>query len=177
MSLMVIWFLLQLRLHTLLINHDLSSSNYLRWQNNSARWSREVGTFNNVPIVYTSPSQLDEELHSTAQCIGETFHDNSWVYRSCAYTNFCYDTEEKGFALFRSASQKALDDELIHISNLFTISSGLNTTVSLGAINPKWSKEDIASLEWAPTVREQKDLMKEGYYALPRGTVLIPFHR
>ena len=138
-----------------------------------------VGTFNNVPISYVPPSD-SERLHSTAHCVGETFHETSWVHRSCEYRNVCFDTDEKEFVLFRSPTEAALADALdghdMVQNGLLTTSSALNTSVSLGGINMKWTWKatEALALEWAPIVRDEE--LTGGYYALPEGTVLLPFH-
>jgi len=141
--------------------------------------SQVVGTFNNVPISYVPPS-TSSPLHSTAHCIGETFHDTSWVHRSCEYRNICFDTIEKEFVLFRSPVEAslagALDRHNVAKEGLLTVSSSLNTTVSLGGINMKWTWKptETGALEWSPIVRNEE--LTEGYYALPPDTVLLPFH-
>lgn len=140
--------------------------------------SQVVGTFNNVPISYVPPS-TSSPLHSTAHCIGETFHDTSWVHRSCEYRNICFDTIEKEFVLFRSPVEASLAealDLLVAKKGLITVSSSLNTTVSLGGINMKWTWKptETGALEWSPIVRNEE--LTEGYYALPPDTVLLPFH-
>jgi hypothetical protein len=179
--------LLQIRLHALLNNPDGGGSHLHaspQLLRNRFEGTKPDGTFNNVPIVYVPPSKA-LDFHSTAHCIGETFTPMSWVYRSCAYQNLCYDTHRSEFVVFRSKLQKSLDDELadasrsVNHTRVETISSALNTTVSLGGINVKWTKKDQASMEWSPIVRDynENDIIKEGYYVLPLGTVLIPFHR
>lgn len=142
--------------------------------------SQIVGTFNNVPISYVPPDSPSSPLHSTAHCIGETFHDTSWVHRSCEYRNICFDTIEKEFVLFRSPTEASLADALdkhnVAKEGLLTVASSLNTTVSLGGINMKWTWKptEAQALEWSPIVRNEE--LAEGYYALPPDTVLLPFH-
>lgn len=175
----ILFILLQFKLHQLISNHDTWVSDFLALPSYDFRTD---DTFNNVPIVHVQPSKSD--FHSTAHCIGETFNQKmAWAYRSCAYKNLCFDMKESEFVLFRSQSQKTLD-ELVRSSDdredLWTMASTLNTTVSIGGINSKWAKDQQASMEWSPIVRdysEHSDIAKEGYYALPEGTVLIPFHR
>mmetsp|Transcript_18459 Transcript_18459/g.37829 ORF Transcript_18459/g.37829 Transcript_18459/m.37829 type:complete len:563 (-) Transcript_18459:158-1846(-) len=138
---------------------------------------RVVGTFNNVPISYVPPSSTDGGLHSTAHCIGEHFHDRAWLHRSCEYRNICFDTEEKDFVLFRSPMEvslaEAMNKHKMVQNGLLTVSSALNTSVSLGGINAFWGS-DQSALEWAPIIRNEE--LTEGYYLLPQGTVLLPFH-
>ena len=142
--------------------------------------SQIVGTFNNVPISYVPPDSPSLPLHSTAHCIGETFHDTSWVHRSCEYRNICFDAIEKEFVLFRSPTEASLADALdkhnVAKEGLLTVASSLNTTISLGGINMKWTWKptEAQALEWSPIVRNEE--LTEGYYALPPDTVLLPFH-
>ena len=52
----------------------------------------------------------------------------------------------------------------------------MNTTVSLGAINPNWGWKPKKSdaLEWFPTVID--DELKDGYYELSEDKVLVAYH-
>lgn len=104
---------------------------------------------------------------SHVHCIGENFHDDSWMQRSCQFTNLCYDIIEKDFVIFQSYQDMVLNKflksrpDLISSSSMYKhdreedisnidSSSSLNrnnnnttpsttTSVSLGGINIKWS--------------------------------------
>ncbi len=45
----------------------------------------------------------------------------------------------------------------------------------MGGINLKWNK-DGEVLEYAPTVRDHKEIIDKGYYMLLKGTILLLFH-
>ena len=52
----------------------------------------------------------------------------------------------------------------------------MNTTVSLGGINPKWGwkPNESDAMEWFPTVIDNE--LKDGYYELSEDKVLVTFH-
>ncbi len=79
--------------------------------------------------------------------------------------------------LFRSPTEVSLAEAMkkhkMVQQGLLTVSSALNTSVSLGGINAFWGSDQNA-LEWAPIIRNEE--LTEGYYLLPEGTVLLPFH-
>jgi hypothetical protein len=68
-----------------------------------------------------SLSHLEDPI-SDIHCIGETFNESrkyspAALYRSCKYTNLCYDVQQKEFVLFPSEDHKTLVSNL-H-SNIF----------------------------------------------------------
>lgn len=132
------------------------------------------GSFNKFPIYY---KEFQEGFHSNSHCIGENFGDDAWKYRSCQFQNLCFDTVDKEFVLFTSPEQRELEKALSHADlNLFWPASSMNTTVSVGGLNPKWNKEHT-SLKWYPTLRDADDLKKQGgYYTLQADKVLVPWH-
>lgn len=82
------------------------------------------GTFNGYPIyklrhegpphdpLEGAPNINMDELHSQFHCVGETWHDaeyhrrsrtdheQSWMYRSCRFQVFCYDTSTQEYAIY-----------------------------------------------------------------------------
>lgn len=185
-TLSFLWvLLLQIHLHSILSHSNnnfdsgvsFSPVRHLRM----AQQNEADASFNNVPITHVPPSTA-AGFHSTAHCIGLTFSEESWVYRSCKYQNLCYDISQSVFVLFQSTRSKMINDILTQSGDreqLFTLSSALDTTVSIGGINEKWSKKDQALLEWSPVIHDynEQNLLREGYYALPEDIVLVPFHR
>jgi hypothetical protein len=132
------------------------------------------GSFNKFPVYY---QDFKEGFHSNAHCIGENFGADAWKFRSCHFQNLCFDTEDKKFVLFTSPEQRQLEEALSHADmNHFWPASSMNTTVSVGGMNPKWNKEHKL-LEWYPTLRHVEDLKSQGgYYMLQTDKVLIPWH-
>ena len=57
------------------------------------------GTFNNLKVAYRGQNHT---LHSSAECVGESFSSDSWMYRSCMYRNLCFNVESNEFVLFQS---------------------------------------------------------------------------
>lgn len=61
---------------------------------------------NNNNYRTTTTSQQQKQRHknkpfvSTIHCVGETFLNNSWWYKSCHFTNLCYHFIDKEFHLF-----------------------------------------------------------------------------
>mmetsp|Transcript_2283 Transcript_2283/g.3493 ORF Transcript_2283/g.3493 Transcript_2283/m.3493 type:complete len:521 (-) Transcript_2283:1212-2774(-) len=131
------------------------------------------GTFNTYPVYHQS---YKEGFHSNAHCIGDTFRQDAWKYRSCHFQNLCFDTEDRKFVLFTSKEQRDLEKALEHKDlKHFSPASSMNTTVSLGAMNPKWGKEHNL-LNWYPELRPVEEVEKTGYYTLQTDKVLIPYH-
>mmetsp|Transcript_4082 Transcript_4082/g.7832 ORF Transcript_4082/g.7832 Transcript_4082/m.7832 type:complete len:521 (-) Transcript_4082:322-1884(-) len=136
--------------------------------------SHQDGTFNTFPIYH---QKYEMGFHSNAHCIGNNFQENAWKFQSCHFQNLCFDTEQSRFILFTSQEQIDLERALAH-DNLthFSPASNMNTTVSVGTLNPKWGKEHEL-LRWYPELRPVDDELKtHGYYMLQTDKVLIPFH-
>jgi len=129
------------------------------------------GTFNNLEVIYRGPKH---SLHSTAECIGESFSPDSWMYRSCLYRNLCFDVESNEFVLFQSHTNKLMESSKIADSHF--ISSSLNTSVSLGGFVWNWKEGSESRLQWSPTIADPTVLSSAGYYELAGDTVMIPFH-
>ncbi len=132
------------------------------------------GFFNKHPVYY---EKFEEGFHSNSHCIGETFGKDAWKYRSCQFQNLCFDTQDQKFVLFTSPEQEELEKALSHADlNMFYAAASMNTTLSVGGINPKWGDEH-SLLEWYPTLRHVDDLKSQGgYYGLQTDKVLIPWH-
>jgi hypothetical protein len=124
------------------------------------------GIFNGIPI-YFNKSPKD----STVSCVGENYQADAWMYRSCHFRHFCFDIEAIEYVIVQSPEEKkwlefAKRDPLIGTSSI------MNTTVSLGGLNPKWQRKNFRRLEWFPRVVDQMN----GYYELPSHITWIPFH-
>lgn len=131
------------------------------------------GTFNSFPIYHKKYTQ---GFHSNSHCIGENFRQDAWKYRSCQFQNLCFDTSSMKFVMFASQEQYELEKALKHEHLTdFSPASSMNTTLSVGAINPKWGKEH-ALLEWYPELRPVEEIVNSGYYQLQTDKVLIPWH-
>ena len=128
------------------------------------------GIFNGMDVVYREPS---EKYYSTAECVGESFSSDSWMYRSCLYRNICFDMETNEFVLFQSPANREMENS--KISDSHYVSSSLNTSVSLGGFVWNWKEKDKLRLKWSPKVFDNK-LMSSGYYELMGDVVMIPFH-
>jgi len=142
------------------------------------------GTFMNHPIYYRSPAEL-QSFHSTAHCIGDNFiKKDSWKSKTCQFQNLCFDTISHDFVIFASPEQLELERILSNRDLTdFSASSSMNTSVSIGGINAKWSKSaDVPRMEWFPALVDVKHILtpdseKEGgVYVLPQDVVMVPFH-
>ena len=144
--------------------------------------------------------------------------DKTWTYRSCHVRNLCYDIESREFVVFRRTdagkgggefhAQKDLDETIARengVSISFTgdrfphinqNSNTFDTSVSLGAINPKWtwggvkgappySEKDrvggkIWAMEWFPRVVDigEEEVPKSIYHLVDGDTypTLVPYH-
>ena len=128
------------------------------------------GSFNGIDVYYTP-----EPMDSTVSCVGENYQDNAWMYRSCHFTHFCFDMEEKDYVLFQSPQEREWAKHLRNDLNIGTSSTMHNMTVALGGLNPKWMQQAFQKLEWFPKV-VPSELNNEGYYELPASYVWVPFH-
>ena len=106
--------------------------------------------------------------------MGDNFRADAWLYRSCEFRNFCFDTENKSFVLFQTPEQRSFErhyaemrqNRSMHVSS--SHSSDLH--VSLGGLNTKWRSS--IDLKWFPFVHE--GALSGGYYELPM--TWVPFH-
>ena len=135
------------------------------------RYERPDGVINNVNVYFR-----DESIESHVQCVGENFREDSWQYRSCKFTNLCFDVQKKEYFLFQSKSEKKLqatmEMDIFNTTHTSAVSmKGLN--VALGAINLKW-RSDVNKMKWFPTVVDGSH--QGGYYELPANYVFLPYH-
>lgn len=67
------------------------------------------GTFNGYSIYYREK----KGLHTLPHCVGENYVDGvSWMYRSCKFNLFCFDTSTKDYVVFQSPEEEALYSHL-----------------------------------------------------------------
>ena len=133
------------------------------------------GYFNGNPIVYRP---YVPGWHSSIHCVGDNFAPYAWKYRSCRFSNFCFDMSSKSFVLFSSPEllnlEKAMKDAKL---TRFTTAFSMNTTVSIGGINNKWPNDDIQNMEWFPEIRSVEEIESSGgYYTFTNDATLLPFH-
>lgn len=140
----------------------------------AASSTKADGTFSGVPIYYHTVS--DDNIHSTVSCVGENYQPNAYMYRSCHFTHFCFDTEKKDFVLFQSPQEQEWSRHALRNVDIGTSSTMTNMTVALGGLNPKWKEQTFTRLEWFPEILPSSALVKEGYYQLPENLVWVPFH-
>jgi hypothetical protein len=127
------------------------------------------GTFNNLKVAYRGQNHT---LHSSAECVGESFSSDSWMYRSCMYRNLCFNVESNEFVLFQSPASKLMESSRAPDTDF--IASSLNTTVSIGGFVSSWGDGKFR-LEWSPKIMNPNELAPSGYYELMEDTVMIPF--
>jgi hypothetical protein len=89
------------------------------------------GFFNGYPIYKQNGSNTATPIHSQLHCIGETWHpptfwkrkreflDVSWQHRSCHFEFFCYDAQEKEFAIYLNQKdlKETTETTLLHLDN------------------------------------------------------------
>lgn len=155
-----------------------------------------------LTIVDPANDRRSAPLESTVQCSASNFRSDSWQYRSCKFTNLCYDLGAREFVLFKEGReleaelrrqnlqeiehhkakqqaerQSGASDGKIYPSVLGSgysdVSSSVDVKLSLSGINGRWQEKDVDRLKWFPTVRTQR--LTEKYYKLSDDTVLVPF--
>jgi hypothetical protein len=134
------------------------------------------GTFNGAPLYLKSHVNLRSNVH----CVGENYRPDAWKQRSCRYSFLCLDTDTRKYQTFQSSNEVRLSDFLtqrqhMHSSSTLSRSENQSTSVSIGGINRKWSK-DIFRMEWAPEIMPINATTELTYYMLPDDVVMIPFH-
>ena len=132
----------------------------------------QQASFQGVPVVYHN----GPPRHSTTHCIGESFTENDWLYRSCQFRNLCWDASRNDFVLFPSPQEQrlhALQRQDVTLSSVAQSSKRL----SLGAIDPMDNKAQFQqlhdSMAWFPTVVTERS--DSGYYQLDDSYVMVPF--
>jgi hypothetical protein len=150
------------------------------------------GFFNNVPIYFRDGST---PTFSSVHCVGETHHvDTAWMYRSCHYSHFCFDTNTSDFVILRSPAEKLFSEQRqimntesngIYISSSLSMPTSNNLQVAVGGINPRWMgkghDKGIHKVKWSPRILDipppsTTDSPDLSFYELPDHVVLIPFH-
>ena len=131
------------------------------------------GYFNGNPIQHQA---FEQGWHSSSHCIGDNFGPDAWKYRSCHFQNLCFDLKNQSWVLFTSPEQIQLENSMRDAELTdFTPSFSMNTTVSIGGINRKWSK-DIFRMEWFPKLKPIEDIEQSGFYKFVNDVTLVPFH-
>jgi hypothetical protein len=129
------------------------------------------GSFNGHSIYYRENAA---SMRSTVHCVGENFGADSWLYRSCQFRNLCFDVGTRNFVLYPSIFEQRLTEQIRkRRDRLVTLSTLSESSVALGAVNPKW-KGNKYLLEWFPEKRSRPP--GSGYYELPADIVWVPFH-
>ncbi len=132
------------------------------------------GHFNGHPIKYKA---YEEGWHSNVHCVGDNFGPNAWMYRSCHFQNFCFDLKNQSWVLFTSPEQWQMEAAMRHVDvTNFETAFGMNTTVSIGGINQKWTEKGYKHMEWFPQLRSTEEIKKEGYYTFLNDAAMVPFH-
>ena len=135
-------------------------------ENSPIRDEEVQATFNGIPLSF-HPGTVPPP--SRIQCTD--FDD--WRFRSCQYTNLCFDAEQHDFVLmYDNESQR----QQLLLQNA-------SSSVSIGGINPRWdvsspgdtnpSMKGSGKLEWFPRMARAN---RAGFYQLPDDTVWVPFH-
>jgi hypothetical protein len=62
----------------------------------------EDGTFNGYPIYLRQSAS--SKVQSSIHCVGDNFRDDAWIHRSCQFRRLCFDTKEREFVVFSSAT-------------------------------------------------------------------------
>lgn len=155
------------------LHHELS--NFPRDDSAKHQSPQPDGTFNGIPLYFKQDSQKYSSIH----CIGETFQPSNhpWIYRSCHYRHFCFDTQRRDFVLFQSPQERKLDNylkhhDMMHVSTIISRRKQEHS-VSIGSLNTKWSwKAGVPRLEWTPRVVYEET--PPSYYEM--NVTWIPFH-
>jgi hypothetical protein len=114
---------------------------------------------------------------SSVHCIGDMYGEQSFIYRSCAFRNLCFNVTSKNFVLIESNQTKKIQQLLKKIPHPVSLSTNWDTSLALSPVNKEyWSPEDYDRVKWFPDRVEQATLDSEqGYYELDSGVVMVPF--
>ena len=142
------------------------------------------GTFNGYPIYHRRASSSGNSTtmttttsqHSSVQCVGQNFRNDSWIHRSCKFRHLCFDTVEQNFVIYQSKEDAQLQQAMRN--NPFAESSSdmdADVGVAIGGINTKWTwSRGVPRLRWFPKVVQ--GALEEDYYELDADVVMVPFH-
>lgn len=87
---------------------QLLKENYESQNKRIIKKPKIVGTFNNHPITL---EKFTDNFASTVACVGENFnHETSWMYRSCDFSNLCFDLVENDFIYIVSREEHNLQE-------------------------------------------------------------------
>lgn len=136
---------------------------------NQAQITPADGSFNGIPISYNEGTME----YSTVACVGDNYQSDSWLYRSCQFRQFCFDTEEKEFVISQSPAERQWVTKHARSDSLIGSAVNTNSFVSLGGLNVKWGGHVFEKLKWFPRVLEDPIV---GYYELPDDYVWVPYH-
>jgi hypothetical protein len=148
-----------------------------------------VGSFNNHSLTFHSQGDDDKTtattkekrfvasssnaaaFASTVQCVGENFNArDAWMYRSCEFSNLCFDTVEHDFVYVVTEEQQSLQQRLheynvnteqarqktqdYDLKNPVTVATSFNynhSAMSLGGLNPNWQEKRDQAIEEGET--------------------------
>ena len=144
--------------------HRETAKEWHRTHQQARRESRPlIGSFNNHSLTF---HPHDASFASTVSCVGENFHmSDAWMFRSCDYSNLCFDTQRGDFVVVTTPLQQQMEKQLTkhnsftrftyenkakraweYIKNPVTISTSLYLNLSLGGLNPNWQNKYLKSL-------------------------------
>jgi hypothetical protein len=117
--------------------------------------------------------QNQQPPYSRVQCVAENFQaDTAWMYRSCHYTNLCFDLTEKVFALHPSPLHQQLDYDIMQRTaktkasqqhqDENTFLSSTSKDLMGGGAHAMWLKQGRG--KWKPALRNASS--SNNYYTL-----------
>lgn len=128
---------------------------------------KPVGTLNGINIYY-----VDHPPQPKVHCVGENFDEKeSWLFRSCEYSNLCIDIDKKEFVFFQ--------DGLLTLSYPWFSSTQVyqDQHVVAGGSQPKdWFRKNgkVVNIgQFQPKVTDEEP--PSGYYQIK--ATMLPFYR
>lgn len=149
------WLFLIYTQHSIvtMIRDDYEEKN----QRDTASSTSHHAQFNNMTVRL----HLGSPSPSEVRCLHTDATNATWPYRSCKFTNLCFDIKEEDFVVFDAPKIAT------------TVSS-----VSLGGINPRWytpgPDRGAWKLEWFPRIVQASTV--ESFYVLDNEKIFVPFH-
>eukprot|EP00977_Amphora_coffeiformis_P028126 scaffold34700_cov256-Amphora_coffeaeformis.AAC.2 len=173
-----------------------------------AKWARrrlqsdQSPTWQGLPLTHHHHHELFPT--SSVHCVGENFNQSTaWEYRSCQFTNLCFDTKQKIFVAIRSTQEAKLYEfytktaatiststtgdwqSTVTISTLLSLahsamSLGTIVAPASGAGARERTSREATNSPWFPTVMDQSQAQEQysgdgGYYEIPDNYVWIPW--